>query len=92
MTSIRSLIKNGSIASDLTNQYNEEQKKHQFLTQQYFYINNNQYIEEQAREKLGLAKNGEYIVLVPSPTQNSSRERKINNESNWQKWWNLFVY
>ncbi len=54
-----------------------------------------EYVEKIAREKLGLAKEGETIVLVPNDKstnlQMTNGEDKIQeNEPNWKKWWKLF--
>lgn len=55
-----------------------------------------EYIEEVAREKLGLIQEGETIILMPN--DNPSADGQMTNENtntqeniaNWKKWWRLF--
>lgn len=47
------------------------------------------YLEKIAREKLGLAKEGEIVVILP-PNPSASPSADGENLPNWQKWWNLF--
>lgn len=48
-----------------------------------------EYLERIARDKLGLVKDGETIVIVPQSSQKMSRT-KTQDLPNWQKWWSLF--
>jgi cell division protein FtsB len=50
------------------------------------------FLEKQAREKLGLAKEGETIVLL-GESQNSENQlhpSSVTPQSRWKKWWRLF--
>ena len=51
-----------------------------------------EYIEEVAREKLGLVKEGETIILMPNNQSTISNESQIQEDyiPNWKKWWRLF--
>lgn len=49
------------------------------------------FVERQAREKLGMVKEGETIVLmdksrIPNPNDTKNQEQIPN----WRKWWSLF--
>ena len=50
-----------------------------------------EYVEEVAREKLGLVKEGETIILM-SPRKDSGQANFATPDSvaNWKKWWRLF--
>jgi cell division protein FtsB len=89
---IENLIKNGSASSNLTQQYQQAKTKNEFLTQQLYYVNNDQYVEKQAREKLGYTKKGEYIVLVPSPSPAQKQQKDLEKQNTWKQWWDLFIY
>jgi len=58
-------------------------------------VGENEFVEEEARNKLFLARPGEGIVVV-APTMyisTNSAERSavvIDGRSNWEKWWDLF--
>ena len=59
------------------------------------YLESDQFVEEQARLKLGLKKPGEeVIVLKEDLTASSSQTNLANNDNqnipNYLKWWNYF--
>ncbi len=88
-TSIITLRQNSHIVTTLKDQEEEAKRKKQLLQQQLHVVNTPEFIESQAREKLGMVKPGEHIVLAPPP---SPAPQKTNNDtaSNWERWWNLF--
>ncbi len=51
-----------------------------------------EFVEREARDKLGMVKEGETIVIMPniqypiSNIQNNSQDEKMPN---WKKWWRL---
>jgi cell division protein FtsB len=50
------------------------------------------FIEKEAREKLGLVKEGDIVVLLDKAQNAEINFQKDRNPSlpNWKKWWNLF--
>lgn len=49
------------------------------------------FIEREARESLGMIKEGEAIVLVPNDkSTNLQMTNKEEDIPNWRKWWKLF--
>lgn len=49
------------------------------------------FIEKQAREKLGLVKPGDTVVLLgPSEGLETADSEKTRAMSNWEQWWRLF--
>lgn len=61
------------------------------LKKRVAYVQSEEFIEKEARDKLGLARDGEAVVMMPSAGK-SAREDSFNSEeqSNWQRWWHLF--
>lgn len=53
-----------------------------------------EFIERVAREKLGMVKEGETLVLLPKSQitnpNDQTKEEKEESLSNWKKWWRLF--
>jgi len=69
----------------------EERKKE--LSSKYQYYQTPEFIEEEARNKLNMAKPGETIVILPpnlSELLNHSKAKTEPSLPNWRKWWNLF--
>lgn len=89
-SSIASLKQNSRIVTELKQREQEELSKREFLKQQLYFSNTTDFIENQAREKLGMVKPGEYIVLAPPPDVATGNEKAMDTTPNWKKWWNLF--
>ena len=55
-----------------------------------------EFVEKQLRDKLGLAKEGEMIVVLPDEetikkfAPNDEKEEEILPDPNWKKWFKLF--
>ena len=66
------------------------------LTEQLKVIQSEEYSEKQYRDKLGLAKEGEIIVVLPEAdvvrklSPSIPEEQEIRPRPNWQKWFDLF--
>lgn len=88
--SILTLRQNSRIVTTLKGKEREEQQKRQFLKQQLYFVNTPQFVENEAREKLGMVKPGEHIVLAPPPTEDKPTKPTIDTAPNWEKWWKLF--
>lgn len=51
------------------------------------------FIEQTAREKLGLGKEGEVVVIMPPGAGVRKADQNLEKSvSDWEKWWRLFVY
>lgn len=69
----------------------QEELKNKKLKADLSYVQTNQFIEQQARNKLFLVKPGEQQVLISQNLiDNSKSQKPAQNIPNWQKWLNLF--
>lgn len=73
-------------------QLNDLKQENEALKRELEYKKSDKFAEEEIRNKLGLAKTGETIVVLP---KNDSSQLTVNSQQstdlpNWQKWWNLF--
>ena len=67
------------------------QRENEGLKQELEYKRGQEFAEKEIRDKLGLAKPGEAVVVLPKKNderQTTNDERQ--NDPNWQKWWKLF--
>jgi cell division protein FtsB len=73
---------------DQTAGENEELKK------QLGYVKSTEFVEKEAREKLGMAKEGETTLILPENLNQviESREKETKQEQvpNWKKWAQFF--
>ena len=62
------------------------------LTRMIKYLRSDEYVEREAREKLGMQKQGEQLVIVPENMNNLSvaGDQDMNNKKNWQLWLEYF--
>ena len=49
-----------------------------------------EYIEEVARDKLNLQKEGEVVVVLPETLASPEPQTEPRPQANWNKWWKLF--
>jgi cell division protein FtsB len=75
------------------------EKENQELTDNISNVRSGEYQEQQVRDKLGLAKESEIVLVLPDPgvlRKYSPRfEREVSTRlggySNWRQWWDLFI-
>jgi len=77
----------------MENRILELEKKKEIVLKKYQYYQSEDFIEEEARNKLNMAKPGETIVILPPNLSELLNRSRIQTEAslpNWKKWWNLF--
>lgn len=77
---------------DELSQYLEDLKsQNEQLRRELEYKKSERFLEEEIRNKLGLVKPGEEVVLLPlEEAQNQETRIKKKEEQNYIKWWKLF--
>lgn len=71
-------------------------QENQKLTEQLQMTESEEFVEKQMRNKLGLAKEGEIIIVLPEPdivkrlVPILPKDEEIRLKPNWQKWLELF--
>lgn len=68
--------------------------KNKQLQSELEYAQSPEFIEQEARNRLGLGKEGEEVVILPkaqsSVVSPQSSEEGKENVPNWKRWWRLF--
>ena len=83
------LLNNAGYGKNLEKELSTEQQKNKFLKERLSYVKTDRFVEEEAREKLGLTKPGEKIIIL-TKKRGEIDQQQTEDKSNWQKWWNLF--
>ena len=65
-------------------------KENEVLQKQIEAVGSEEYVEKIARDKLGMVKEGESIVLLPDEAKGGSKKEELLKRTNWQQWWGLF--
>lgn len=76
---------------------NELQEEHDDLAKQLEIVESDEYVESQLRDKLGMAREGEIILVLPSndvlrklaPSYKTTEPQLP--DPNWKKWMELFM-
>ena len=76
---------------ELKNQITEFKKTNDELKDKILYYQSASYREKIARERFGLQKPGEQVVvIIPEKQPTETEEQKKQKTSNPQKWWDFF--
>lgn len=65
-------------------------EKNKELERQLTDIQSEGYVERIARDKLGMVKVGEMILILPDRAASGKPRDEDNGGANWRKWWKLF--
>ena len=88
------VIKSGERLSEATEQVYKLQVKNKELKKKLTEIQSPEFIEQEARDKLGLSKKGETVVIIPENTLklviDASNSAQIVRFPNWLGWWKVF--
>jgi len=91
--------KSGEKIDKVKEQIGELEEANRELEEKLDWVKSQEYIERESRDKLGLAKEGEIVVVLPDEEilrkLAPERQEKTKSElpkSNWQRWLNLFGF
>lgn len=71
----------------------EEKQKNRELKKQLSLVTDDSFVEQEARDKLFLAKPGEGVVVIPTGVLSASASvtlKPVETKPNWQQWWETF--
>ena len=73
------------------------ESKNSELSELFSYLNTNEFLEQEAREKFNLQKEGESVMVVPESAKKdngkqiaAASEDEVGRRSNPSRWWNYF--
>lgn len=72
----------------------ELQKESEILAQKKEYFQSDFFVEEEARDKLNMAKVGETVVILPPNLKEIlgvEKSQPVKSLPNWRQWLNLFL-
>lgn len=80
----------GKMFESLKEELASKKRERAHLSQKLYFAKTDQFVEEQARSKLGLSKEGERVIIDKKISREKRVEVVMDTSSNWQKWWRLF--
>lgn len=81
----------GSVVEELENELDRKQNHNKFLQEQLKYVQTNDFIERESREKLGLVKKGEVVVQEKLESKIKVEIEQNLSKPNWKQWLELFM-
>lgn len=87
--SIAGLLQKHNFIADRKAVLEQEKKENEALKKRLEEVQTPEFIEHEARERLGMSKEGETIILMDK----SNPDAPVGSSgqlSNWQRWWKLF--
>lgn len=92
ISSINRLIKNeGATLTQLKKDLEQEKKQTLFLEEQILYVQSEEFLEKEARNKLNLTKENEFIVLAPTSKKTGTSQTNEKIKPIWKKWVEKFT-
>lgn len=88
--SVYDLWRRKDIVSERQRVLRQAEEENRRFKQELAQVQTVEFIEKQVRDKLGLVRPGEAVVIVPKPADNVAAEETGPKLANWQKWWKLF--
>lgn len=90
---ISRLLKSGEQVKQAEEKVLQLEQEQQGLQQKQEYYLSDEFVEEEARNKLNMARPGETIVILPpnlAEVLGRQAKETVPELPNWQKWWKLF--
>ena len=83
--------RSGSVMQELEDELSKKQNHNKFLQEQLKYVQTNEFIERESREKLGLVKKGEVVVQEKLESSINVEIEQNLSKPNWLQWLELFL-
>jgi len=90
MVSVQNNMQGKGIVTSYQTELERQKKEHKFLQERLSYVQSTQFVEEEARNKLGLVKPGEVLVIAPPEAKRTLGITSYRTEVTWKQWVNLF--
>lgn len=86
------LSKAGERIKKTQNRFESLRQENFYLKQEKAYRESDEFAEKQIRDKLGMAKPEEYVVLLPREAKSKLEDAEESEKelANWRRWYNLF--
>ena len=88
--SIHDLGTRGSVVEETQVRLQKVQEENNKLKEQAMYVESPQFVEEQARNKLNMARLGELVALVPKQSPTPTPSPTAPTKQNWELWMDAF--
>ncbi len=87
------LVNAGGKVLTLEKKVQEAEKENAELNKRLEFVKTDAYIEQEAREKLGMGLEGEVVLVIPTDEAAKKKFQISDNqaEANWRKWVRLYL-
>lgn len=88
--SISDLGKRGGVVEEAQMRLQKVQDENNKLKEEAMYVVSSQFVEEQARNKLNMARPGEVVAMVPKQSPTPTPTPTAVPKQNWELWMDAF--
>ena len=85
------LTKAGDQVTEAEAKLEQVKKEQEELKTKLAYAQSPEFIEREAREKLGYGREGEIIVILPKNEGSDSQLQAVGTTPVWRQWWDLYI-
>ena len=85
------LVKNGERVKQAQIEVDQAKAENQQLKDRLAEVQSPEFIEKEAREKLGLGKPGEEVIILPQQDAGPKPQTTNPNKPNWRVWWDVYI-
>lgn len=86
------VYRSGRRISEAQKQLDEARKQQSQLQKDLTVVQSPEFIEKEAREKLGMGRPGEVVLILPKfPSAKYEAQSAKEKLATWQQWWKLYV-
>lgn len=86
--SIIKLEENAKVLTNLKEEVLAQENEKKLLQERLKYVQTDEFVKEQAREKLGMVQIGETVIILSEEQKQENTTEAV--KPNWEKWWDLF--
>lgn len=90
LLSLRDVLGKRGIVESRNQELEEAKAENARLKKQLVEVKSPGFVEKEARNKLGLVKPGEVVLVMPEAKGAGSSEKVVQVQTNWEQWWRLF--
>jgi len=89
--SVWRLVKAGDRIKQAKTELSQLESDNLQLKQRLAQIDSPEFIEKEARDKLGLGREGETILILPEQSSDQKEDLASDSRPNWKQWWDLYI-
>jgi cell division protein FtsB len=85
------IVKSGERVKQAEVELQQAKTEQEELKKRLIEVQSPEFVEREARDKLGFGREGEIILVLPQDVEMPNDEGQMTNTPNWRLWWDLYI-